>query len=59
MYSYGLDRNETLWFGLKFQNNSENFRKSRNELQSKTSVKLNKLSYLFLKVTFLLQKLQV
>ena len=33
---FGLDRNETIWFGLKLRNDSENFGLIRNEFQSET-----------------------
>ena len=33
-YNFGLDRNETVWFGYKFRNNSENFGLVQNEFQS-------------------------
>ena len=33
---FGLDRNETVWFGYEFRNDSENFGLVRNEFQSET-----------------------
>ena len=33
---FGLDRNETVWFGYKFRNDSQNFGLVRHEFQSET-----------------------
>ena len=38
--NFGLDRNETVWCGYKFRNDSENFGLVRNELQSETFAKV-------------------
>ena len=39
---FELDRNETVWFGYKFRNDSENFGLVRNELQSETIIRVKK-----------------